>query len=211
MGLKNTRQGEVDSFFIQHSLPRFPLPKSQSIFDQNIKQRAQHFFCFSLHDKVEQKQKSYNSLIPLSVSVKNSNFFKLMWHYTRTVNVNFYYDSAFERLNTFVSMAPFEEILKSIPNFPTLRAAAGNEFFHLIDPLTSFFIQSTGDEDTRLNLQIFAKAPNNKIDIYDDVTALLSIHHQDYKENFDIKTGHVDKRSAMLMIVQSHVDPSTLG
>ena len=211
MGLKNSRQGVVESFFIQHSLPRFPLPKSQSIFDQNIKQRAQHFFCFSLQDQVEQNQKYENRLIPLSVSVKNSNFFKLLWHYTRTVNVNFYYDPAFERLNSFASIAPFEEILKSIPNFPTYRAAAESDNFHPIDPLASFFIQSTGDEDTRLNLQIFAKAPNNNIDIYDDVTALLSIHHQDYKVSSDIKTGHVDKKSAMLMIAQSHVDPSTLG
>ena len=81
--------------------------------------------------------------------------------------------------------------------------------------LTSFVVESTGNEENRLAFQIFAKAPGYSVDLYDDVTSLFSIHHDDYHDNkggdFIPKTANWKGKTAMLMIAQSHADPATLG
>lgn len=199
MGLKNTRTNLVESFFIQHSLPRFPQPFNGKfgIFDSNITHKAQHFFCTSMNDEFE-GQNVGNSLIPID-KVADCNFFKLLWKYTRTIK------AAFMKYPTATdphSMRPFSEIIKAC-NDTHLDSNENN--------LTSFTIQSTGTEATRLDFQIFAKAPGTAIDIYDDVTSLFSIHHEDYEGSKPLKTGNDKGKSAMLMIAQSHADPATLG
>lgn len=198
MGLKNTQMNLVESFFIQHSLPRFPqMPTTAyGIFDSNINHRAQHFVCVSMRDQFEGQERG-NSLIPIDKAA-NCNFVKLLWKYTRTVNVGFLVNKSME---TAKSMAPFREIIRASVDTPVLAE----------DKLNSFIVQSTGTEETRLSLQIFAKAPEHPTDIYDDVTSLFSIHHADYSDREVLKTGNEKGISAMLMIAQSHSDPATLG
>lgn len=209
MGIKNTRNNVVESFFIQHSLPRFPL-KRTNFFDKNIKNRAQHFVCVSMRDDFSGQNGTNQKLIKID-TVEHCNFFKLLWHYARNVNAYFVpYDIYFERLAQF---SAFREILLSLPNFPISRAV-DDRGVPSQKELTSFTIESTGTEENKITFQIFAKAPNYNLDIYDDVTALFSIHHDDYNDDVEIehlKTANWGGKTAMLMIAQSHSDPATLG
>lgn len=199
MGLKNTHQNLVESFFIQHSLPRFPQTSraGSGIFDSNIKHRAQHFVCVSMRDEFE-GQKTGISMIPFE-SVANCNFYKLIWNYIRKVNVGFVTN---HHMESSYAMAPFRDILRLALNDPLVDGPK---------QLSSFYIQSTGTAETRLTFQIFAKSPDHSIDIYDDVTSLFSVHHEDYTGTGPLKTGNRKGKSAMLMIAQSHSDPATLG
>lgn len=207
MGLKHSNRGLVESFFIQHSLPRFPLRHSNQsgFFDSNIDAKAQHFICISMRDEFEQETEKS----PIRIeSVQTCNFFKLLWNYVRTVNVSFLEDQR-QMLRWLPRFFP---ILQHIIKIPGYLLAERDLSVYKIDPLTSFSIYSTGSEDDRLHFQIFSKTPENHIDIYDDVTALLSIHHEDYKNiGGATLTGHSERKSAMLMVVQSHADSSTLG
>lgn len=212
MGIKNTEFNLVESFFIQHSLPRFPFNQSK-LFDSNIKHRAQHFVCISMRDSIKGRCNNEKA-DPIKIdTVKNSNFFKLLWYYARTTNVNFLRIGDENGQNIYDQIKTFEEIFRAIPNFPVYRPADDKGFLNELD-LLSFTIESTGNGENRLTFQVFAKALNNAIDIYDDVTSLFSIHHDDYNENVktsSLKTANIKGKTAMLMIAQSHSDPATLG
>lgn len=198
MGLKRVKDG-VKSFLIQHSLPRFPLADDpKSIFDANINVRAQHFVCVSMYDPfLSGKVKNGNrrrSSDPLD-QMKNSNFFKILSLYLKPINP--FYSHKIPKNSYFYRI--FNEIQRQ-------RAE--------VQP-SSFSIQSASryNYDKRIDFQIFAKAPETHLDLYDDVAAVFSIHHEDYSRrvNGPIKTGHLENKSSMLMIAQSHTDPATLG
>lgn len=210
MGIKNTRNNLVESFFIQHSLPRFPLSQN-NLFDPNISKRAQHFVCVSMRDEFTGQGGINPKHIQID-SVKECNFFKLLWHYARNVNVNFLKNGS--DLKNLTQIKTFKEILLGLPNYPIDRSTMNDNGVPSSLDLTSFTIESTGTKDNRLTFQIFAKAPYYNIDIYDDVSALFSIHHDDYDTDKPVealKTGHLDGKTAMIMIAQSHSDPATLG
>ena len=213
MGIKNTRNNLVESFFIQHSLPRFPLSQNH-LFDSNISKRAQHFVCVSMRDEFTGQGgggDKTSKIIKID-SVNECNFFKLFWHYSRNVNVNFLRNGS--DLVGLAQINIFKEILLSLPNYPIVRFGTNENGVPSHLDLTSFTIESTGNETNRLTFQIFAKAPNYNVDIYDDVTALFSIHHADYNSDNTVdtlKTAHLEGKTAMIMIAQSHSDPATLG
>ena len=170
MGIKNTRNNLVESFFIQHSLPRFPLSKNH-LFDSNISKRAQHFVCVSMRDEFTGQGgggDKTSKIIKID-SVNECNFFKLFWNYSRNVNVNFLRNGS--DLVGLAQINIFKEILLSLPNYPIGRFGTDENGVPSNLDLTSFTIESTGSESNRLTFQIFAKAPNYNVDIYDDVTA----------------------------------------
>lgn len=194
MGLKNTSANVVESFFIQHSLPRFPV--GPTIYDSNLSFRAQHFFCISMKDEFA-GQDSQTSLIPPS-ELKDTNFFKILYNYAAIMNVNF-----FRMPNDRIS-ANFQSVFNYLADLKDQ---------HRTKNLSSFLIESTATNGEPISVHVTAKSPDNHIDIFDDVTSLLSIHHDDYKlDGPRRKTGnHASEKTAMLMITQSHTDPATLG
>jgi hypothetical protein len=211
MGIKNTENNLVESFFIQHSLPRFPLSQNH-LFDPNITKRAQHFVCVSMRDEFTGQGGRANSKYIQIDSVQECNFFKLLWHYARNINVNFLKNGP--DLTRLAQVNIFKEIFIGLPNYPINRSGTNEKGVPSQLDLTSFTIESTGNETNRLTFQIFAKSPNYEIDIYDDVTALFSIHHDDYNASNTLetlKTAHLDGKTAMIMVAQSHSDSATLG
>ena len=190
MGLKSRDGAGVKSFLIQHSLPRFPLNSSRGMFDTNITNRSQHFVCISMYDRFETALSSTD----LS-QFSETNFYKIFSKYLKPIKPAFNHVALFSKT--------FGNICSRLYKIPCDH-----------EDTKSFSIQSTGDPHRQLTFQIFAKTSRNTIDLYDDVTASLSIHHEDYKLNAAqdfIKTGNIQKKTAILMIAQSHTDPATLG
>lgn len=197
MGIRNSAPNVVESFFIQHSLPRFPKGPTQ-LYDSNLFFRAQHFFCVSMRDEFKgQDNLEISTIYPHFV--KDTNFFKLLWKYATVIKIK--------------DIMPPN--IASVPQFqPVFNALTNN----LKDPLftedlASFNIESTCYNNTPISIHVMAKSPSYAVDIYDDVTSLLSVHHEDYSDD---SIGHLtgdpeDNKTAMLMITQSHTDPATLG
>ena len=194
MGIKNSSPNVVESFFIQHSLPRFP-NTPESIFDTNVYHRAQHFFCTSMKDIFEGQEDHTHDIQPNYV--QNCNFFKILRNYAAVIKVN------------SIQTSNYQYSFKFRPVFNALK----NELNNDTTKLSSFLIKSTGEDNEPISIHVLAKSPDNHIDIYDDVTSLLTIHHDDYNtDSGEHKTGHPnDDKTAMLMITQSHTDPATLG
>ncbi len=182
MGVK-ANEKSVQSFFIQHTLPRFPvIPESldhekYSMFDSNASSSAQHFLCLSMQDRAKDSEASY---------------YKLLHNYSMIARVAFLgYTYRWEE-SCWLS--------KGLKGLILNRQAAPTA-----PSLVQFTIQSTGSAhgDDQLKMTVICKSASYEADLYDDLTALLSIDHR----NYDNPTTAYNS----LMIVQSYVDPSMLG
>ena len=184
MGVKATSD-RVQSFFIQHTLPRFPLPSQTSIFDTNASSSAQHFLCISMDDR------------RVAASAAEADFYKILYNYAHVARASFLpYEYRLDR-------GWLSDLLR--PLIVEYRRPQNSQ----TPLLKQFTVKSTGDEETKqLRLAIICKSRDYEADLYDDLTALLSIDHRHYSSHTGAPSSPAYNS---MMIVQSYVDPSLLG
>jgi hypothetical protein len=199
------KENKARSFFIQHTLPRFPI--FGTMFESNLEANAQHFFCMSFEDQVEVHRKM---IVQSGELIEKSSWFRLLWLYGAQCRVNYFYRYTSKEAGIFSSvLGLIPELLKETQGCQTNSTQGTAERLSLPEGLSSFEIRTTARQ-SELALRVFAKSPSYHLDIYDDLTALLSAHHLKYAEDTGA-FGPNARNVTLLMIAQSYVDRTTLG
>lgn len=195
MGIK-ADETHVESFFIQHTLSRFPYhnkeeAKKDNIFDVNVDKMAQHFFCTSFNDTIVNEDNRITTDM-----LERASFFKILSNYSLVANVKFMW---IDELNWQINNCALSDAI-----YTTIKAAGSQ----LDKNVTRFQVETIGSpEEDQLKLQIICKSPIYEADLYDDMTVLLNINHSLYMK----PSEDTSKVANSVMITQSHIDPSMLG
>lgn len=154
MGLKRNRDDTIESFFIQHTLPRFPaMQDNGQLFDTNVSRKGQHFLCVSMRDTVPVRtSESRQMRVRLQhEAMQRANFYKLLHIYASTVRVAFL--PAIQYDMDSAALQPFSDVFDQLSGFPVVeqgspvrRSRSRSRSGSLSDP-------------SRATLQHFASSP----------------------------------------------------